>query len=75
MNNIPSSHNYINDGTNLHYSVGHQLIENNVNQDSSTLPDYYDQHSYQQRNHPTHYSQIYQENANQLYRYPSTTQK
>lgn len=76
MNNCHSSHNYINDGTNLHYSLEHQLSENNPN------TDYYDQHSYQPiqtRNLPTHYSQIYQENPNELYRYnsipSSTTQK
>ena len=56
----PHHHNYVNDGTNIHYSVPHQLSENNVNVNSesssnssclvqsSAIGDYYGQNSYHQ---------------------------
>ena len=84
MNNIHHNDNYINDGTNLHYSIPHQLSENTstINSSSliqSTIEDYYEQqHSFHQTRSIPLYSQIYQENPNHLYRYnpiPSTTQK
>lgn len=86
MNNIHHNENYINDGTNLHYSIPHQLSENNSSSSliQSTISDYYgqQQHSFHQTRSIPLYShqnsQIYQENPNHLYRYnplPSTTQK